>query len=85
MCEVLCLPRHLHMEVHKVLCLSRNLHFEVHKVLRLPRKMQVAMLRDFLPKCNLQRYEPKHFRDTSMQLADNARTMNWSYRSVVEP
>ena len=35
--KVLCLPRNLHMEVHKVLCLPRNLHMEVHKVLRLPR------------------------------------------------
>ena len=35
--KVLYLPRNLHMEVHKVLHLRRNLHMEVHKVLHLPR------------------------------------------------
>ena len=37
--KVLHLPRHLHMEVHKVLCRPRNLHMEVHKALRLPRNL----------------------------------------------
>ena len=31
---MLCLPRNLHMEVHKVLHLPRNLRMEVYKVLR---------------------------------------------------
>ena len=35
--QTLCLPRNLHMEVHKVLCLRRNPHMEMHKVLFLPR------------------------------------------------
>ena len=38
--KVLHLSRILHVEVHKVLRLSRNLHFEAHKVLCLPRKLQ---------------------------------------------
>ena len=47
--KVLCLPRNLHMEVHKVLRLPRNLHMEVHKVLRLPRKLELELLKLELP------------------------------------
>ena len=36
---MLCLPRNLHMELHKVLRLPRNLHLEVHKVLCLLRHL----------------------------------------------
>ena len=44
--KVLCLPRDLHMKVHKgavhkVLRLPRNLHMKVHNVLRLPRNLHI--------------------------------------------
>ena len=38
---MLCLPRHLRMEVHKVLRLPRNLRIEVHKGLCLPRTLHM--------------------------------------------
>ena len=40
----MCLPRNLHMEVHKVLRLPRNLHFKVHKVPHLPRSLQTSYM-----------------------------------------
>ena len=40
---MLCLPRNLHMEVHKVLCLPRNLRMEVHTVLCLPRTLRMEV------------------------------------------
>ena len=38
-----CLPRNLHMEVHKALRLPRNLHLEVRKVLHLPRNLHMEL------------------------------------------
>ena len=42
---MLCLPRNLHIEVHKVVRLPPNLHFELHQVLCLPRNLHIEVLK----------------------------------------